>query len=269
LATFHGIMELALRKGVVSTNPAQGLKPLKKELLAASAKRLPFSATQLKVFFGGKFYRNCALQRPAWRADPDGWRFWLPLLCLFMGMRPNEVCQLGVDDVQQTEKGTWYLNIVASEDDDENSAEIEKSLKTATSRRRVPIHPEILAIGFLDFVTARRDVRCERLFPKLEPDRYGNCAKYATRRFRETFLPSEIEMGPRQSFYSLRHNFRDALRAVGAPPDALQALGGWSQGRLTSDDYGDKANPDYQLQFIEKVAFPGVALAYLHTAVFA
>ena len=71
-------------------------------------------------------------------------------------------------------------------------------------------------------------------------------------------------MKPNQSFYSLRHNFRDALRRIGAPADALQALGGWSQGRLVSDDYGDKANPDYQTQFINEVAYAGLDLSHLY-----
>jgi integrase len=263
LATFQGIMDLALRKRLISTNPAEGLKPLKKEVVTASAKRLPFAAEQLKAFFGGKFYRKCAERQPAWRSDPQGWRFWLPLLCLFMGMRPNEVCQMGVADVRKTDNATWYLDVVATEDDEEADTEIEKSLKTVTSRRRIPIHPEILALGFLDFVDFCRKAGFQRLFPDLIPDRYGNCAKYALRRFRETFLPGEVVLRPRQSFYSFRHNFRDALRAIDAPPDALQALGGWSQGKLTSDDYGDKANPDYQVQFIEKISFPTLSLVHL------
>lgn len=263
LATFQGIMELALRKGLISTNPAEGLKPLKKELLTASAKRLPFTLEQLKGFFGGKFYRQCAHQHPAWRSDSEGWRFWLPPLCLFMGMRPNEVCQMSVADVRKTESSTWYLDVVATDDDYEAAGEIEKSLKTATSRRRIPIHPSVLAMGFLGYVDFCRKGGRQRLFPDLMPDKYGNCAKYAMRRFRETFLRSEIVLLPRQSFYSFRHNFRDALRAVGAPPDALQALGGWSQGKLTSDDYGDKCHPDYQIKHLTKVAFPGLDLSAL------
>jgi hypothetical protein len=73
----------------------------------------------------------------------------------------------------------------------------------------------------------------------LKPDKYGYLSKYPLRRFAEKFFPDEIELGKRQSYYSLRHNFRDALRRASASRDALQALGGWSQGdaaiRLTRD----------------------------------
>jgi hypothetical protein len=40
----------------------------------------------------------------------------------------------------------------------------------------------------------------------------------------------------------------------------LQALGGWSQGKLTSDSYGDKSDPDYQSRYVKRVAFPGLDL---------
>lgn len=172
---------------------------------------------------------------------------------------------MSASDVKQTINGTWYVDIVETSDEDDTSASTGKVLKTATSRRRVPIHPQLIAIGFLQFAEGRKTSGAEaRLFPELKPDSYGNYAKYALKRFRETFLPSAIELQPRQSFYSLRHNFRDALRSIGAPPDALQALGGWSQGKLVSDDYGDKSNPDYMRKFIAQVAFPGLDLSQLH-----
>lgn len=264
IATLRAILDLSLKKRLILVNPADGMKPLRKDTVAASAKRLPFTVEQLKQFFEGSYYRQCAQRSPAWSYDKQGWRFWLPLLCLFMGMRPNEACQMAVADVQRTEQGIWYLDIVASDDEDDDMVELKKKLKTAMSRRRIPVHPELVAIGFLAFVEVRRKAGDVRLFPDLKADQYGNYAKYALKRFREVYLPAEIDLAPRQSFYSFRHNFRDALRAVGAPPDALQALGGWSQGHRVSDAYGDKSNPDYQARFIERVAYLDMRLEYLH-----
>jgi hypothetical protein len=76
-------------------------------------------------------------------------------------------------------------------------------------------------------------------------------------------LPDEVELDARQTFYSFRHNFRDALRRAEAPPDALQALGGWSQGKNVSDDYGDKCDPDYQSRYLQRVAY-ALDLSFLH-----
>jgi integrase len=89
-------------------------------------------------------------------------------------------------------------------------------------------------------------------------------ASYALKRFRESYLPNAIKMEPRQSFYSFRHNWRDRLRMIDAQPATLQALGGWNQGKLTSDDYGTKSDPDFQLQYVKQIAFPGLDLSPLY-----
>jgi integrase len=268
LTTLQGILDLAWKKRLIGANPAQGMKPVKREVTEASAKRLPFTAEQLKQFYDSKFYQTCALHSPPFGHDKTGWRFWLPLLCLFMGMRPNEACQMSVADVKETTKGTWYLDIVATtdEEDADLATKTPKTVKTWSSKRKIPVHPELISIGFLEFVAIRRKAGPSvQLFGDLKPDGYGNHATYALKRFREQYLPKELKLGARQSFYSLRHNFRDALRRIDAPPDALQALGAWSQGKLVSDDYGDKSNPDYQIKYMQLVGFPGLDLHHLRS----
>ena len=262
LASLDGILDLALKKGLIPVNPADGLKALRKETLSPAQKRLPFNDNQLRAFFKGGFYRKCAQHAPAWAADKKGWRFWLPLLCAYMGMRPNEACQLETPDLCRTPAGNWYLDITASEDEDEDG--FAKTVKTFSSRRRICLHPELIAIGFIAFVKKRGGDGKKRLFPDLTPDEYGNCAKYALKRFREKFLPEEIELEERQSFYSFRHSYRDALRRVGAPPETLQAQGGWSQGKIVSDSYGDAGNPDFHAKWVAAVDFPGLDLSFLH-----
>jgi integrase len=267
LTTLQGILDLAWKKRLIGANPAQGMKPVKREVMEASAKRRPFAAEQLKQFFGGSFYQTCALHSPPFGHDKTGWRFWLPLMCLFMGMRPNEACQMSVADVKQTIKGTPYLDIIATtdEEDADLGAKAQKTVKTWSSTRKIPVHPELISIGFLEFVTIRRKAGPSvQLFGDLKPDGYGNHATYPLKRFREQYLRKAIKLEARQSFYSFRHNFRDALRRTDAPPDALQALGGWSQGKLVSDNYGDKSDPDYQIKHMQLVEFPGLDLGHLH-----
>jgi integrase len=265
LAALRDILDLAAKKRLVTVNPAEGLKPIKRDAVAASDKRKPFTLHQIVEFFKSDFYMECAKHLPAFAHDKSGWRFWLPLLCLFLGMRPNEAAQLHLADLKRTQKGTWYLDIEATADEDEESNGAAKTLKTAASRRKIPLHPELIKTGFVQFVDERKKSGFgPRLFPDLKPDSYGNHATYALKRFRETYLPQAIKIEPRQSFYSFRHSWRDALRRIDAQPATLQALGAWSQGKLTSDDYGDKADPDYQVQFMEKISFEGLNLSAFH-----
>jgi integrase len=263
LAALKDLLELAMRKGLIAQNPARNLKPLKRDNVAAGDKRAPFSLAQIKAFFDSDFYRGCAASHGApYEAAGNDWRFWLPLLCLFLGMRPNEVCQLCKGDVVTTTSGIPFINVTASDLDADDKSQSSKTLKTASSRRKIPIHPELISLGFLKFVASREGSNAP-LF-SLKPDKYGNLARYPLKRFNETFLPEAIELGSRQSFYSFRHSFRDALRRSNAPPEILRAFGGWSDGTPVSDAYGDKYDPDHTYQHMQKVTYPGLDLSPLY-----
>lgn len=263
LGTLKELMELAVNKGLVRTNHASAFKPLKQDM-AAEAKRLPFGMEQLAAFFHGKFYKGCAASGdiPYRNSDKD-WRFWLPLLCLFLGMRPREVCQMHTSDLKRTGQGTWFVDIAATEDEDDTK--LSKSVKTLTSRRQVPLHPEVVAIGFVQFVADQAKAGNDpRLFRDLTYNKYGDPAQNALRRFRDTFLPDEIIVKPRQTFYSFRHNWRDAARLIEAPADFLKAVAGWSDGKSTSDNYGTKSHPDHHIKNMRKIAFDGLDLSHLY-----
>jgi site-specific recombinase XerD len=69
-------------------------------------------------------------------------KFWLPLLGLFHGNRLEEFAQLHRSDVRH-EDGIWYMDI---------NAEGQKQLKNEQSKRRVPVHPYIRELGFIEYV---------------------------------------------------------------------------------------------------------------------
>jgi integrase len=268
LAALQDILDLAAKKQLITVNPAEGLKPIRRDAVAAGDKRKSFTTEQIADFFKSDFYNECAKHPPAFAHDKQGWRFWLPLLCLFTGARPNEMAQLHVADLKQTKIGTWYLDIAETADDDEESTGAAKTLKTATSRRRIPLHPELIKIGFAQLVEQRKKASSDpHLFPDLKPDKYGNVAAYALKRFRESYLPEAIKLEARQTFYSFRHSWRDALRRIEAPDSTLEAVGGWSQGK-TSDSYGDPNDPDLQFKIIRKISFEGLNLSTLHQNAF-
>jgi integrase len=266
LGTLRDMLDLGVKKRIIPVNSAEGLKPVKRDTVPTGEKRLPFTLLQIRHFFESDYYSECAKHLVPCEHGNTSWRFWLPLMCLFMGMRPNEAAQMHMDDLKYTSQGTWYLDIIATADDDEAGlSNAPKTLKTTSSRRKIPVHPELIAIGFLRFVETRKKTgNGPRLFPDLKPDKYGNLASYALKRFRDSYLPKAIKLEPRQSFYSFRHSFRDALRRIDAQPATLQALGAWSQGKLTSDDYGDKFDPDYQVQYVKQITFPGLNLHNLY-----
>nr|WP_321454607.1 site-specific integrase [uncultured Cohaesibacter sp.] len=263
-------MEVAYRKGLITVNPAIGLKPLKRDKVKLSEKRKPLNEEQIATFFMGQFYHSCLPESPkSYHKKDRAWRFWVPLLMLMSGARPGEIVPLAFADIKKTSKGTYYLDVVESKDDDESDLESRKTLKTAYSRRKIPIHEELIKIGFLDFVKKRRTSAKETetyLFGNFEGKTPHQATAYACRRFKERFLIDEITLERKlQTFYSIRHSARDALRRAEAPPETLTALGGWSQGsKNVSDDYGDPGNPDLHVKWVNKISYPELDLSFLY-----
>lgn len=250
------VLRLARRKKLIADVPSEGLRPIAKKT-PAEEKRDAFTPEQLKAFFRSSYYLACARSggRPHVSADTPS-RFWLPLISLFSGMRPREICQMHVADLKTTKEGVAFFHVVADEQG--------KTEKTSTSRRKIPVHPELVRMGFLDYVASVRDRGHKRLFPELGKNKYGNYSAYVLKRFREKFLPDAVEVGERQSFYSFRHCFRDALRRIEAPPEILQTLGAWSQGKLVSDAYGQGFEIGHLMRYVEKIDYPGLDLSHLH-----
>lgn len=109
--------------------------------------------------------------------------FWLPHLGLYTGARVNELCQLNpvVDILKDETSGVWYLNITEQSEAAEN---VKKRVKTKSSRRKVPVHSQLIAMGFLAYVDALKKQGKKLLFPGFEPGK-GRAATEAEKWFRQ------------------------------------------------------------------------------------
>ncbi|CUH40979.1 hypothetical protein JSE7799_03720 [Jannaschia seosinensis] len=83
--------------------------------------------------------------------------FWAPLIARHQGMRMEEILQLGPDDFG-VDKGIPYLRI---------RHDIVNGVKTLSSARILPIHPQLVELGLLKLVDMRRKAGHIRLFPFL------------------------------------------------------------------------------------------------------
>lgn len=160
------------------------------------------------------------------------------LLCLYHGLRVNEACQLAVPDIKQDES-IWYLDL-----NEEKVNGQARRLKTASSKRRVPIHSKLLELGLIHFVEERRAINpSDFLFGELRTSKTGSRANAITRwfpKFRDQVLgPQPLARGDK-GLHSLRHSFKDALRSANVSPEIQNALGGWTENRYknSGDQYG-------------------------------
>jgi integrase len=197
---------------------------------------------------------------------PRRGRFWIPLLSLFHGLRLNEACQLHVADVKERD-GIPYLAIREADEEGEKN---DKHLKTSRSERDVPIHPEILSMGFLAFVKQRRKANdSPRLFPELPSGAKGYYSHVFSKWF-PRFVENALGIESKATFHSLRHAFRDATRAARLPPESVALLGGWQGGEgnpgLVMNNYG-RGSEFFRVlaEDMAKVTYPELNLSHLHS----
>jgi len=70
----------------------------------------------------------------------------------------NEVCQLNVSEIQETD-GIWAMNLNADSED--------KSIKTEAGNRTIPLHPKLINLGLLVYLKQIQNQDQEKLFPNL------------------------------------------------------------------------------------------------------
>ncbi|HJV42854.1 DUF6538 domain-containing protein, partial [Caulobacter sp.] len=230
------VMNFAVNEGLIAKNPMRGLKVA--DPVRAQDKRSPFSNVQLQRIFHAPIYTGCQNDGPGYAepgpSRPQRGRYWVPLIGLFAGMRLNEICQLDLVDVQEVD-GVACFHVRP-----DPMARGRKRLKTRASERLVPVHPMLIDAGFLDYVARQRSSGSGRLFPDLRPSSTGYYSDPFSKWF-SRFLQTAGAAGPKTCFHSMRHNFKDALRAANVDQTIGLALGGWSigaGGNSVAEGYG-------------------------------
>ncbi|WP_426267030.1 hypothetical protein [Sphingomonas sp. LHG3443-2] len=170
LNKLSGVFNWALKEEIIKRNPAVGLKV--PDTTPRRDKRSPFTPEQLHAIFRAPLYVGCRDDQHGYAMSgpnrPRNARFWLPLIGLYSGLRLNEACQLDVADVTLLDGVACFAVTASSLHDD-----TEKRLKTQASERVVPIHPVLLDLGFVQFVSARRSNGFVKLFPEIGMDATG------------------------------------------------------------------------------------------------
>ncbi|HWK38443.1 MAG TPA: site-specific integrase [Hyphomicrobium sp.] len=220
--------------------------------------RDPWKIDELNLLFGSRVY--CEADRP--QAGCGEAAYWLPLLALFTGARQGELAPLTADNVQKDERsGIDYFEI---KEDRERGAR----LKTKSSRRIVPVHPELVRLGFLELVANRRKADPKApLFPLLKKGARDGFADNWSKWFGRYLTEIGIsDAGP--VFHSFRHNFKDALRAKGESEDINDALTGHKGGgvgrRYGAKDMASRYGMERLAEAVAKAEYPGLSLAHLY-----
>lgn len=141
LSHFFG-WSMAKPRRYLQENPVDGL--FYEDVEAESYE--PYTEADLKAMFLSAEFQA---QR---KNDPP--KYWLPLVLCLSGCRREEIANLTLSDIKN-EGGIDYFDVAPD-------PKRERRLKTKSSRRIVPVHSALIALGFLKYV-AERVERGERL----------------------------------------------------------------------------------------------------------
>lgn len=198
-----------------------------------------FNRDELKAIFNPSFY-------PKKGNIYHSYRFWIPLIALYTGMRLNEICQLYVDDVKYENK-VWYF-VLTDERKDQH-------LKNKQSKRNVPIHHKLIELGFIDFVKEIRAAKKSRLFYQLkycQKNHYANAMSgWFARHLKDLGLKDKNKV-----FHSFRHTVKPYLRDAGISQEYQNQICGWTASDIGERVYGGRVPIKKLYQEISKLDYP-------------
>ncbi|QQK01542.1 site-specific integrase [Burkholderia anthina] len=205
----------------------------------------PFTDEDLKVIFDSAAYL----------AQKNPTDYWLPLLGLFTGGRINELCQLLIQDVRKV-GDIWAISIT---DDDEC-----QRLKTPAAKRTIPIHPQLIKLGFLDFVADMKPFG-GMLFPYLTANRFGNFSETPSERWGD-YLDKVGIADRKKVFHSFRSTSNNRLKQNGVPEETRCQFIGHEHDTVNSKAYSEEHSVAYLLENVaaklsynigfEKIPYP-------------
>jgi len=211
-------------------------------------KRRPWTDDELKTLFAAPLHTAYALPK----ASNGGCEaaYWIPLLGLFTGARLGELCQLAAGDVKTVDG----IPAIVITDDGEG-----QSVKTDAGRRTIPIHSELIRLGFMVYAASVQDRGETSLWPSL-PLRKDKPSDYFGRWFRlhRKALGLAETGGP--TFHYFRHTVRPLMRRAGFNSEVRDKV----TGHESKGSIGDVVYDGLQLEelrpAVESIRFPFLAL---------
>jgi integrase len=149
---------------------------------------------------------------------------WCPIICAFTGAQISEITQLRKEDVR-SEKDWWIIRITP----DAGSVK-------AGNYRDVPLHPQVIELGFIEFVMAASSGPLFHAGKSLA--KYTTAASSVSDEVAKWLRRSNLTPSGVWPNHAWRHRFKTVAREIGASDRVADAICGHA-GRTAGDDYGD------------------------------
>lgn len=240
----------ALESGRVERNPFLGMEKLAVE---ESGEETPYTIHELQTLFNSPVFASNA--RPLHGLGEAA--FWMPLIGLYTGARMSEIAQLYTPDIGNQDGMDYFLI-----KHDPATKRTTKDRKT----RRVPIHPDLIRMGFLDYVKATREAGHMQLFPLLKVTRKGGKLSEKWGAWWRNYVREELGITRiPQPFHGLRHSFTEYGRDSNIPYEHRMRIEGHALNTVGDKRYGKGLFPLAPLhESIKLLTFKGLNLSHLY-----
>jgi integrase len=241
--TCRAFFKWAVADAYLKTNPADTIQLVPTKQPKAKRTRRPFKADELIALFSAPLFRGCRSPHRRFEPGPNivrDARYWVPIIGHYTGMRLGEIVQLHLDDVR-LEEGVWFLAVEETADEHDPASEF-KHVKSDAGVRRVPMHPDLIELGFPKWVQERKRYRrsSRRLFPEVRFGADGQASTTYSKWF-SRFLDSVGLSDPGLVFHSFRHGAEDAFRDALTPKYVIDRIIGHVDPSVSAD-YGEGAS---------------------------
>jgi integrase len=228
---------------VIPKSPWAGLDIAHK----TTAKRRPWKAEELAKLFSQPLFTRYELPKE-WRAGQAA-AYWVPVIGLFTGARISELAQLRTEDIVTT----GSIPMLSITDAGEG-----QQVKTSASVRSIPIHPELVRLGLLDYVEAMKKAGEAALWPQLKL-RKGRPGGFISDWFGEYRKASGLtEQYP--DFHCFRHTVRTLMSRAGVDHKVQDCITGHETGGSTGTKVYQHTDEQELFHAVCCLAYPGLVL---------
>lgn len=225
LAAVRAVMKWAFENDLLPSNVAEAVRqPVPKVIRAREVGYT--EAEALAIITATTRYEPWQNEKGFVRESPQltAAKRWVPMLCAFTGARVTEMTQLRKEDLFR-QNNMWAIRITPNAG----------SVKT-NQYRDVPLHRQVLALGFADFVTSAKP---GPLFHTGErPEQYLTRARISGERLSEWLHSQALVPEGIQPNHAWRHRLKTVARELGISDRVIDAIQGHAA-RTAGDSYGD------------------------------
>lgn len=226
LARLSSVLAFSVDSGLIETNPVTASRIHKRLGSGKPKRRLDdnrgYSWSELVTLFSHAEFQQLRTAE----GRPGNAVFWIPLIAAYTGGRREELAQLYVEDIHQHEGGSWFIRIIDDRPD--------KSVKTDSSRRQIPVHPDLIDLGLLTLLQGHKPGT--RLFPQLVKVSDG-FAGIVSKSWRPITQKCGVYQPGRNPLHAFRHSFKTLAREHGIPKEVSDWITGHASGHI-GDSYG-------------------------------